>query len=78
MARYIDADMLKTDIDNCFDGNLNRLFKSLVDKEPTVDLQEVKHSQWQKPQFVGRCGFYEIKDFICKECKFFEVLFYIR
>lgn len=34
-----------------------------------ADVVEVKHSQWEKPQFVSRCGFYEIKDFVCKECK---------
>lgn len=44
------------------------------DRFPTADVVEVKHGAWEKQQFVGRSGFFSIKDFFCKECgESFEV-----
>lgn len=35
---------------------------------PTADVVEVKHGEWEKPQFIGRSGFREVRDFICSIC----------
>lgn len=34
-----------------------------------TDIAEVKHGEWIKPQFVGRRGFYGLKDCACGICK---------
>lgn len=50
------------------------LAKGIVSEIPNIELVEVKRGEWIKPQFVGRCGFYTIKDFTCGECgESFEV-----
>lgn len=47
MARYIDANLLKAE----FTGNFTKayavsLIKSIIDQQPTADVQEVKHGHW--------------------------------
>lgn len=47
MSRYIDANLLKAE----FTGNFAKayvvpLIKSLIDQQPAVDVQEVKHGKW--------------------------------
>lgn len=47
MPRYIDANLLKAE----FTGNFTKayavsLIKSIIDQQPTADVQEVKHANW--------------------------------
>ncbi len=47
MPRYIDANLLKAE----FTGNFTKayaisLIKSIIDQQPTADVQEVKHGCW--------------------------------
>lgn len=77
--RFIDAELLKKNIrvnlmpNVDIDGtvtveNAERYFLNLIDKTPTADVVEVRHGKWKKPQFVGRSGFREVRDFICGIC----------
>ena len=44
------------------------------EEAPEADVVEAKHGEWKKQQFVGRCGIFSIKDFLCGECgESFEV-----
>ena len=71
MARYIDADELKLKIRRTlmpnvdFDGTVpvedaERFFLSLINKQPTADVEEVKHSEWK---------LYNDGSGVCKNCK---------
>lgn len=42
MARYIDAELLKTDL---LKGAYSSISK-LIDRQPTADVQEVVHGHW--------------------------------
>lgn len=47
MPKYIDANLLKAE----FTGNFTKayavpLIKSIIDQQPTADVQEVKHGHW--------------------------------
>lgn len=47
MPKYIDANLLKAE----FTGNFTKayavpLIKSIIDQQPTADVQEVKHAKW--------------------------------
>lgn len=49
MPRYIDANLLKAE----FTGNFVKayavpLIKSIIDQQPTADVQEVKHGKWDE------------------------------
>lgn len=35
---------------------------------PSADVVEVKHGKWEKQQFIGRSGFFSVKDFTCSNC----------
>ena len=48
-----------------------KVAKSIIhNKEqcPTADVVEVKHGKWEKQQFIGRSGFFSVKDFTCSNC----------
>lgn len=56
MPKYIDANLLKAD----FTGNFTKayavpLIKSIIDQQPTADVQEVKHSRWEHYNDTARC-----------------------
>lgn len=62
MARYIDAEKLKCSIDSETDSifdwgmTIEELYYNLcklIDDEPTVDAQEVKHGYWQNKYRSG-------------------------
>ena len=47
MPKYIDANLLKAE----FTGNFTKayavpLIKSIIDQQPTADVQEVRHGKW--------------------------------
>lgn len=47
MAKYIDANLLKAE----FTGNFTKayavpLIKSIIDQQPTADVEEVRHGKW--------------------------------
>lgn len=66
MAEYID----KKQILKYLDENNIRVdyLYSFIQSQPTADVVEVKRGEWQKSQFIGRRGFYSIKDFVCNKC----------
>lgn len=62
MPRYIDANLLKAE----FTGNFAKayavpLIKSIIDQQPTADVQEVKHGHWElikkDRSKCSECGF---------------------
>ena len=81
MARHIDAEKLKCSIDSETDSifdwgmTIEELYYNLcelIDDEPTVDAQEVKHGEW-KPIFMTVAYEYAGKTFDlrgieCSEC----------
>lgn len=47
MSRYIDADLLKDEFIGDFTEDYGvLLIKSVIDLQPTADVQEVKHAKW--------------------------------
>lgn len=59
---YIDANLLKAE----FTGNFVKayavpLIKSIIDQQPTADVQEVKHGKW---------NYYTKTNVICSCCNF--------
>ena len=47
MPRYIDADLLKDEFTGDFTEDYGALLiKSVIDLQPTADVQEVKHGCW--------------------------------
>lgn len=68
MARYIDANLLKAE----FTGNFTKayavsLIKSIIDQQPTADVQEVKHAKdLMATEPYGR-GSFE-----CSNCHFYD------
>lgn len=73
MTRYIDAEKLKCSIDSEIDSIFDRdktieeLYYNLcklVDDEPTVDVQEVKHGYWQNKYRSGTT----IKESVISSC----------
>lgn len=73
MARYIDAEKLKCSIDSetdsifDWDMTIEELYHNLcklIDDEPTVDAQEVKHGYWQNKYRSGTT----IKEGVVSSC----------
>ena len=58
MARYIDADQMISGIRNALDKNKDiicslthetfEMFIAMLEKEPTADVEEVKHGEWRR------------------------------
>lgn len=46
MARYIDAEELINNLNKFAFESFNALINSLILKQPTADVQEVKHGKW--------------------------------
>lgn len=46
MARYIDAEELINNLNKFAPESFNALINSLILKQPTADVQEVKHGKW--------------------------------
>jgi hypothetical protein len=76
MARYIDADKLLENLKLQYGEDLGWQCTinmsdvgMMIEDAPTADVVEVKHGEWIKPQFVGRRGFYGLKDCACGICK---------
>ena len=73
MARYINAEKLKDSIDSEINSIFNREMTTeelyhnlceLVDDEPTVDVQEVKHGEWKDKYKSGTT----IKEGVVSSC----------
>ena len=50
MARYIDADKIHQFVEDNFKGNVPYEWAwtlTAIDKEPTADVEEVKHAEWR-------------------------------
>lgn len=63
MSRYIDADLLKDEFIGDFTEDYGvLLIKSVIDLQPTADVQEVKHAKWIDKPLSGysycRCSNY--------------------
>lgn len=73
MARYIDADNLINELsaacmpiyEKGITGILgdNSSISDIINKQPTADVQEVKHGEWEN-QEPG----YHVADFMCSVC----------
>lgn len=64
MARYIDATLLKAEFTgNFIDTYSPALIKAIIDGQPTVDVQKVRHGKWIRGSYV--CGEYEFKCSVC-------------
>mgnify|MGYP005906461177 CR=1 FL=1 len=73
MSRYIDAEKLKCSIDSetdsifDWDMTIEELYYNLcklIDDEPTADVQEVKHGDWQNKYRSGTT----IKEGVVSSC----------
>ncbi len=68
MSRYIDANLLKAE----FTGNFTKayatpLIKTIIDQQPTADVQEVKHAKdLMSTEPYGRGSFK------CSNCHFYD------
>ena len=60
MARYIDADNLEKEIKIDASESIARAVIRIIDRQPTADVEEVKHGEWQRQ----KNGFY----FLCSVC----------
>lgn len=60
MARYIDVEDLINNLNKFAPESFNALINSLIMKQPTADVQEVKHGKWEKamPRRKGRNATY--------------------
>lgn len=84
---YIDRDLLLQDIgesvvftvrDSATSPEL-RGARKIVDRiknAPTADVVEVKRGEWGRTQFVGKSGFYNLRDVICSKCKTISTFVY--
>lgn len=68
MPRYIDANLLKAE----FTGNFAKayavpLIKSIIDQQPTADVQEVKHAKDLQSERAFSGWTFE-----CSRCHFFD------
>lgn len=64
MARYIDAEDLLNNLNKFAPESFNALINSLILKQPTADVQEVKHGEWFL-RHLGAGHYWE-----CSECAF--------
>lgn len=59
MARYIDAEKADVERISCFYGSECRIedVQEWLDEQPTADVVEVKHGEWEvKSEFVYTCS----------------------
>lgn len=71
MSRYIDADNYKKDLIQL--GFLPALVVSVLDKQPTADVVEVRHGEWGFDGIgwtCSECGEYALKARVQKCSKF--------
>ena len=69
MSRYINANLLKAE----FTGNFTKdytvpLIKSIIDQQPTADVEEIRHAKWVhygEDIQCSNCG--HVSDDICYE-----------
>lgn len=72
---YIERETTLKIIDN-YEKTVNadgkvivKAIRDIVDIiSPTADVVEVRHGKWEKQQFIGRSGFFSVKDFTCSNC----------
>lgn len=61
MADYIDRNELVGNLDRFAHEHLTPLLRSLIEKQPTADVMEVKHGKWIKRGNEKKCS---VCDFI--------------
>lgn len=77
--RLIDADKLRKDVldlPNCYNGFSDTYDKAmivdLVDEQPTVDAETVKHGHWMVDEdgniTCSECGHHGVGDNYCERC----------
>jgi len=65
MARYIDADKLKSEFNTGFGGVSHAVIANrIIDSIPTADVAEVKHGEWKHKRATIDGEHY----FCCSEC----------
>lgn len=70
MARYIDADKIHYPVDKRETGKTDwhrgvLYMKDTIDRQPTADVEEVKHGEWVKRQKLYGIGY----EYVCSACK---------
>ncbi len=65
---YIEQEELLNNLKRFAPEHLTPLIVNLVKKQPAADVVEVRHGKWEKQQFIGRSGFFSVKDFTCSNC----------
>ena len=56
MSRYIDREDLLKNLKRFAPEHLTPLIISLIEKQPTADVKEVKHRQWIEDDTIARCS----------------------
>ena len=55
MAEYIDRNELVKNLDRFAPEHLTPLIRSLIEKQPTADVVEAKHGEWEGLE-CSKCG----------------------
>lgn len=54
-VRLIDANALKEDIDTSLIYGLCARFDEIVERQPTIEIEPVRHAQWINDTFCSNC-----------------------
>ena len=68
MAEYINRAELIKNLNKFAPEHYNALINHLITKQPTADVQEVKHGQWILPRKKGCVTYDEVAFKECSEC----------
>lgn len=72
MADYIDRNELVENLDRFAPEHLTPLLRSLIEKQPTADVVEVKHGKWVEGKTLEKCSLCGKKGFsdwiYCPKC----------
>lgn len=60
MPRYIDRIELVKNLDRFAHEHLTPLLRTLIEKQPTADVEEVKHSEWKKISVSSEHGYGQV------------------
>ena len=70
MSRYIDREDLLNNLKQFAPEHLTPLIVSLIEKQPTADVKEVKHGQWS--WYTISKGYYIYIKYVCSQCHYSE------
>ena len=70
MSRYIDREDLLNNLKQFAAEYLKPFIVSLIEKQPTADVKEVKHGQWSW-YTISKDYYIDIK-YVCSQCHYTE------